>query len=603
MKNGKISFKRGLIGVFALAIVLVSTSWVCAGWIVVSPPAVSSDWTLYGVHFTSTSEGWAVGSDFFYNGKGVLLHFKDNAWTSVTPPPVSSDWELFSVHFASATEGWAVGRDNLNKKGVLLRYLDGSWTSVSPPYSSTSWYLNSVYFTSATEGWAVGVDDTASVANSGVLLHYLNGSWSAVSPPYVSSNWTLEGVQFTSSGEGWAVGDNKVSIQGGGILLHYRNGTWLRVLPPNAGTDWDLRSVYFTSASGGWAVGNDYAFPVKTGFFMRYVNGTWTTSRPSHPSLSWNLLSLHFVSPSNGWAVGIDVPAALTQTGLIARYSSGSWSFVTPPLVSENWGLSWVHFASSDEGWAVGGDNSNGRGVLLKYSILPDIAVTPSSIDFGNVSAGKTSEKKITIKNQGGVTLTLDTIGSVAAPFSRSGGSCKDGQILIPNAMCTVLIKYAPLADAFFTSSLDITSDDPDEPSVTVNLAGRFGPADMAGTWGSLTQTCTTTTGGIRCRLNGTLVVENTGYKDVPAIPYSYVNFYLSEDGSFDPVVDTYLKRMLIGKVKFDVSKNIVFAHRFPLGVSASGKYIFAVIDANNKVTEVDETNNAVVSDVIPPIP
>ena len=111
MKKGKISFKRGLVGVFALAILLVSTSLVYAGWIVVSPPAVSSDWTLYGVHFTSTSEGWAVGSDF-YNGKGVLLHFKGDSWASVNPPSVSSDWELFSVHFTSATEGWVVGRDN-----------------------------------------------------------------------------------------------------------------------------------------------------------------------------------------------------------------------------------------------------------------------------------------------------------------------------------------------------------------------------------------------------------------------------------------------------------------------------------------------------------
>ena len=344
-------------------------------------------------------------------------------------------------------------------------------------------------------------------------------------------------------------------------------------------------------------------FPVKTGLFMRYINGTWTTRGPSRPSLSWYLLSLHFVSPGNGWAVGIDVPAASTQTGLIARYSSGSWSFVTPPLVSEDWELSWVHFSSSDEGWAVGGDNSNGRGVLLKYSILPEITVTPSSIDFGSVSAGKTPQKKITIKNEGGVNLILGTIGSVAAPFIRSGGSCTDGQILIPKAMCTVLIKFAPLTEAVFTSSLDITSNDPDEPSVTVDLAGRSGRADLAGTWGSLTQTCTSTTGGIRCRLKGTLVVENTGYKDVPSIPYAFVNFYLSDDASFDPAVDTYLKRMAIGRVRYSNTKNIVFTYRFPLGVSASEKYIIAVIDANNKVTEVDETNNAVVSDVIPAIP
>ena len=115
-----------------------------------------------------------------------------------------------------------------------------------------------------------------------------------------------------------------------------------------------------------------------------------------------------------------------------------------------------------------------------------------------------------------------------------------------------------------------------------------------------MTQTCTATTGGIRCRLAGVLTVGNVAYKDVPSLPYSYVHFYLSGDGSYDPGVDIYLKRKAIGKVKFDNSKNIAFAYRFPLGVSASGKHIVAVLDANGKVPEVDETNNVAVSDGIP---
>ncbi len=114
------------------------------------------------------------------------------------------------------------------------------------------------------------------------------------------------------------------------------------------------------------------------------------------------------------------------------HYSGGSWSFVTPPEVSSDWGLAGVHFTSSDEGWAVGRDNWNGSGVLLRYSIFPD-RNNSSSIDFGNISAGKTSEKRITIKNMGGVNLALDTIGTAAAPLVRSGGTCTNGKKLIPN--------------------------------------------------------------------------------------------------------------------------------------------------------------------------
>jgi hypothetical protein len=163
------------------------------------------------------------------------------------------------------------------------------------------------------------------------------------------------------------------------------------------------------------------------------------------------------------------------------------------------------------------------------------------------------------------------------------------------------VIELMPVADGLFTSSFDITSDDLDTPTVTVNLEGRSGPGDLSGTWAPLTQTCTATTRGTRCKLRGTLVVENTGYKDVPS---SSVYFYLSEDGRVDPPIDTYVKKSSTGKVKFEDNKNITFSYRFPYGVSVSGKYIIAVLDLKNKVLEVDEDNNIVMSGEIPlPIP
>ncbi len=595
------------IGVLVPTLLLFPGSLVFAAWVNLSPPAVGQDWALYGVHFTSADEGWAVGSETYRHcpSQGCPPPFCGRCLDTDRRPFAESgqpDWELFSVHFTSPNVGWAVGRDNTNTKGVLLRYLAGLWTSVSPPSISGSWYLNSVYFTSATEGWAVGVNDTASVSNSGVLLHYLDGSWAVETVPgLVSSSWTLESVQFTSSGEGWAVGDNLSSKQGGGVLLHYRSGTWEIVQPPNAGTNWDLAGVYFTSSDAGWAVGNDYEFPVETGLLLRYSNGTWTPVRRSHSSLGWNLFATHFVSSAEGWAVGSDIPDALTQTGLLMHYSGGTWSFVTPPHVSSVWWLTGVHFTSSDEGWAVGRDDSNGKGVLLRYSIFPEIKVTPFSIDFGNVSAGKTLEKKITVKNMGGVPLTLDAIGSVSSPFVRSGGTCTDGKTLVPNATCTLLIEFVPIADGVFTSSFDITSDDLDTPVVTVDLEARSGPGDLTGTWDSLDQTCKTTSSGIKCKLEGTLVVENEGYKDLSS---SYVYFYLSDDGSYD-LGDTYLKKKSTGKVKYDNdnienTKSITFTYKFPKGESASGKHIIAVLDAKGKVLEVNELNNVVVSDVIP---
>jgi hypothetical protein len=91
---------------------------------------VRSRWGLESVHFTSPKEGWAVGTDFADEWKGVLLHYLNGNWTAVDPPNVSSSWGLHGIHFTSPKEGWAVGSNELEGKGVLLR-----WTPSIDPQS------------------------------------------------------------------------------------------------------------------------------------------------------------------------------------------------------------------------------------------------------------------------------------------------------------------------------------------------------------------------------------------------------------------------------------------------------------------------------------
>jgi hypothetical protein len=62
------------------------------------------------------------------NGTGVLLRAfpalvgEGTWWASTTSPAVSASWDLRGTHFTSATEGWAVGRDITNNRGALLHY-------------------------------------------------------------------------------------------------------------------------------------------------------------------------------------------------------------------------------------------------------------------------------------------------------------------------------------------------------------------------------------------------------------------------------------------------------------------------------------------------
>jgi hypothetical protein len=291
--------KRFFLFFLLFVVFLFLQSSAYAQWTRVISPTVN-DSNIYGVHFTSADEGWAVGGN-------VLLHYQSGVWTSVTPPDVSGDWGVSAVHFTSADEGWAVGYDNANTPlGALLHYQNGTWTSVTPPEVIGNWGLSAVHFTSADEGWAVG---------GNVLLHYQNGTWTSVTPPtFISWDWEVGDVHFTSPDEGWATGEDNAN--GRGVLLHYQNGTWTSVKPPTVSDGWILSAVHFTSADEGWAVGENYAGD-DSGVLLHYQNGRWIPALTE--SGNW-IYGVHFTSPTKGWAVGRTIVEG-SYAGLLLRYS------------------------------------------------------------------------------------------------------------------------------------------------------------------------------------------------------------------------------------------------------------------------------------------
>ena len=103
--NHKKSF---FISVLSLVVLLFFNSLALGQWISVSPPSVSTNWQLYGIHFASPTEGWAVGGDYT-NIRGVLLSYSGSTWTSVPPPSVSTNWQLYGVYFTSPSRGMGSG--------------------------------------------------------------------------------------------------------------------------------------------------------------------------------------------------------------------------------------------------------------------------------------------------------------------------------------------------------------------------------------------------------------------------------------------------------------------------------------------------------------
>ena len=123
--------------------------------------------------------------------------------------------------------------------------------------------------------------------------------------------------------------------------------------------------------------------------------------------------------------------------------------------------------------------------------------------------------------------------------------------------------------------------------TVTIGTA----EADLTGSWKNLTQTCRGTRRSQICRITGVFTISNIGDKKARS---TYVDFYLSDDDTYQEE-DSSLKRSSTGKMKAHVSRDIKLIKTLPLGQTATGKYIISVIDKNDSVAEIDETNNIVV--------
>jgi len=120
---------------------------------------------------------------------------------------------------------------------------------------------------------------------------------------------------------------------------------------------------------------------------------------------------------------------------------------------------------------------------------VADISLSPLSVNFGGVKVGSSSSPRtVTISNVGTADLSVTAMavsGTHAADFSLdpgdgTGGTCGSTPVTVTAAgNCTVTVTFSPSASGTRSASLGITSDDPDEPSVSVALAGTGAVPDI----------------------------------------------------------------------------------------------------------------------------
>lgn len=100
---------------------------------------------------------------------------------------------------------------------------------------------------------------------------------------------------------------------------------------------------------------------------------------------------------------------------------------------------------------------------------------------------------------------------------------------------------------------------------------------------------------GARCRLRGRLAISNLDTSQTAQ--QTRVEFYLSEDTTLDDA-DALLGSSPIGPIRpgrEKMKRVSMFADS-----SAAGKYVIAVVDAVDDISETDESNNEVSSAAIP---
>jgi hypothetical protein len=134
-----------------------------------------------------------------------------------------------------------------------------------------------------------------------------------------------------------------------------------------------------------------------------------------------------------------------------------------------------LHFTSNDQDEASLDVAVSGTGTAM-----PDIDLTPTAHDYGGVPVGATVSRTLTIRNTGSADLqvmTTSLVGGEASEFVIAHGA---PFTVGPGASHDLDVRFAPTSLGPKTTTLRLTSDDQDEPTVDVVVNGTgITPRDL----------------------------------------------------------------------------------------------------------------------------
>jgi hypothetical protein len=224
-----------------------------------------------------------------------------------------------------------------------------------------------------------------------------------------------------------------------------------------------------------------------TGTISVTVSGTGTNAAPPPTqsySLSSSASSLSFGSTLVGSSTS--QPFTLTNTGTgsvtISQVAATGAGFTVSGFTAgvtlaagQSLALT-ANFAPATAGVVAGSLNIVSTATISPTTISlsgtgvqPQISVTPSSVSFGNVTAGATGTQTLTIRNSGTATLNVTQASLVGTGFTSSGLALPLS--LAPGGSTVFNIGFAPASAGTFSGSITLISNAPNS-SLVIPLAG-----------------------------------------------------------------------------------------------------------------------------------
>ncbi|KRA31372.1 hypothetical protein ASD81_18205 [Nocardioides sp. Root614] len=111
------------------------------------------------------------------------------------------------------------------------------------------------------------------------------------------------------------------------------------------------------------------------------------------------------------------------------------------------------------------------RNVRITFQVSPVMAISPTTMSFGNVRVGTTSAAQtVVVSNPGGAPFTVSTATFSGNPGFQASTGCT-GVVVQPGASCSLTVTFAPTTSGTSSGTLFVNSNAPNSPR-TVLLTG-----------------------------------------------------------------------------------------------------------------------------------